>query len=345
MKKEIIKKERSSNLELLRIVLMMMVVTLHYLNTYMGGILDVIVPGTFNYYLAHFLESLCIVSVNVFVLITGYFSHKKTSIKVSKVGQLFSLGIFYSLVLAGIAVFILKLNPINRDTLNLLNSSIFGSWFLVIYCFLYLLIPFINKLINNINEKQLLTLIIINVLMLNVYYTFFNTITLVDGGYGIGNFINLYLIGAYISKYKNKDISIKYPLITYILITIVTTIFSFKNGLAWQYSTIFNVLGSVSLFLIFKNIKMKNYKFINNIAGYIFPIYCIHTCPFTAKYMFREIFNTPKYWHSNYMIVHLIITVLGVFIGCIIIEIIRRFIFGKIIDKNIDKIKYEVECK
>lgn len=344
MKKEI-KKERSSNLELLRIILMFMVITLHYFNTYNGGLLDNVIPKSMNYYIAYFLESLCIVSVNVFILITGYFSHKKNSIKISKVLRLFSLGVFYSLLLGFISVFILKIDPINGDTIRKLSSSIFGSWFLVIYCFLYLLIPFINKLINNINEKQLLTLIIINVLMLNVYYTFFNTITLVDGGYGIGNFVNLYLIGAYISKYKNKDLPKKYTISIYLLITIITTIFSFKNGLAWQYATIFNVLGSIFLFLIFKSIKMKNYKFINNISSYIFPIYCIHTCPFTAKYMFLEIFNTGKYWNSNYMILHLIFTVLCIFIGCIIIEYIRRLLFTKLIDNNIDKIKYEVECK
>lgn len=343
MKKEVVKM-RSSNLELLRIILMMMVITLHYFNTYMGGLLDNVIPGSFNYYVSYFLESLCIVSVNVFILITGYFSHKKNSVKVSKVLRLFSLGVFYSILLAFIAIFILKLDPVNTDSIRKLSSSIFGSWFLIIYCFLYLLIPFINKLINNINEKQLLSLIIINVLLLNVYYTFINTVTLVDGGYGIGNFVNLYLIGAYISKYKNKDISIKYPLISYLLLTIITTIYSTKNGLAWQYSTIFNVLSSISLFLIFKNIKMKNYKFINNISGYVFPIYCIHTCPFIAKYLFTEIFNTGYYWNNNYMIIHLIFTVICIYIGCVVIEYFRRIIFGKIIDNNIDKIKYEIDC-
>ena len=44
------------------------------------------------------------------------------------------------------------------------------------------------------------------------------------------------------------------------------------------------------------------------------------------------------------MIVHLGFTVISIFILCIALEYIRRLVFKKWIDDNIDKIKYEIDC-
>lgn len=65
--------KRKSNIELLRIILILLVIILHYMNISMGGALGKVRPNTFDYYLDHFIESLSIVAVNVFILITGYF--------------------------------------------------------------------------------------------------------------------------------------------------------------------------------------------------------------------------------------------------------------------------------
>ena len=71
-------KERQSNFELLRIVLIIMVLSLHYLGVSLGGALDVknIPEGYFNYYLARFIESFSIIAVDCFVIITCYFMCK-----------------------------------------------------------------------------------------------------------------------------------------------------------------------------------------------------------------------------------------------------------------------------
>lgn len=65
--------KRQSNIELLRIILISLIITLHYLNDSMGGELDHVLPGTSNYFISHTIESLSIIAVNVFVIITGYF--------------------------------------------------------------------------------------------------------------------------------------------------------------------------------------------------------------------------------------------------------------------------------
>ena len=66
------KKERMANLEVLRCVAMMMVVVLHYLGK--GGLLpDLTAPLSVQDMAAWLLEAFCIVAVNVYMMISGYF--------------------------------------------------------------------------------------------------------------------------------------------------------------------------------------------------------------------------------------------------------------------------------
>ena len=66
------KKERMANLEVLRCVAMMMVVVLHYLGK--GGLLpDLTAPLSVQDMAAWLLEAICIVAVNVYMMISGYF--------------------------------------------------------------------------------------------------------------------------------------------------------------------------------------------------------------------------------------------------------------------------------
>ena len=104
---------RKSNFELLRIILMILIITGHFLIGSMGGALANVTPKTFNYYLVNFIYSLSIVAVNVFIIITGYFSYKKRSVKVSKVIHLFSLCIFYG-VLIYLGMILFKHTVINK---------------------------------------------------------------------------------------------------------------------------------------------------------------------------------------------------------------------------------------
>ena len=62
--------KRESGIELFRVVLMIMIIGLHYLNGYMGGALEYTNEGTFNWYLIRFLESMFIIAVDCFISIT-----------------------------------------------------------------------------------------------------------------------------------------------------------------------------------------------------------------------------------------------------------------------------------
>jgi surface polysaccharide O-acyltransferase-like enzyme len=321
-----------------------MIITLHYLNGNIGGALSNTSSYTFNYYLINAIESLCIVAVNVFIIITGYFSYKKNSVKISKVVHLFSLCVFYGLLIY-IGMIIFKHLAINKDSIGIFIKTIFNRWFVLTYIVLYLVIPYINKLISVLSKVNLKILIIINVIFFYIFSTFYINTLIHDNGYGIINFVNLYLIGAYIAKYGDKKKIKKYLTIgIYLLCAILTTLMSlYTKKDAFAYSNIFNVIGAVSLFLTFKNMNIKNNKIINKISTYTFSTYIIHENAFLGIILYQTLFKCNKYYNSNLLIVNLLYTVLGIYIICILIEFIRRIIFNKLIDRNIEKIKYEIK--
>lgn len=335
------KNNRSSNFELLRIILILMVIALHYFNGVMGGLLNNVEKWSLNFYISHFIESLCIIAVNVFIIITGYFSYKKTCIKISKPLNLYVLSIFYGIIISGVIIFWQK-NNLSLSLIRSLIETIFSRWFVVIYCILYLLIPYINKLISNLSKKQLKNLIIINSIFFYLWYTFFTSTTIVDGGYGIVNFINLYIIGAYIRLYGKATPSKLKCFSIYIVCTLITMLYCFFTSKSWGYSTIFNLISSIAFFEFFRGINIHNSKIINTLASYTFAVYIIHENSFLVRKLYRNLFKSDLYWNSNYMLLNLIISVIGIYIVCIAIEFIRRLVLKKLIDNNIDKIKYEI---
>ena len=80
-------KPRQLNMEILRIVAMLMIITLHYLDK--GGVLkEFTLKMGLNRELAWIIEALCMGSVNIYVLISGYFL-SKSAFKLTRILQLF----------------------------------------------------------------------------------------------------------------------------------------------------------------------------------------------------------------------------------------------------------------
>ena len=92
------KKERQSNIELLRILAIMGVIVLHYNNAEMGGGgLGYVAKDSINEWVLRFFESVFICAVDLFVLITGYFMCK-SQISIRKYVKLFLEVQFYMIV-------------------------------------------------------------------------------------------------------------------------------------------------------------------------------------------------------------------------------------------------------
>lgn len=97
MKKDIIK-QRNARIELLRIISMLMVIMLHCLS--MSGALNYLEGA--NYFIYWGMEAACIIAVDLFVLISGYFmvegkfrSRKIVAIGVGGYGYTLSYSLYY----------------------------------------------------------------------------------------------------------------------------------------------------------------------------------------------------------------------------------------------------------
>ena len=73
------KNKRYSNIELLRLLIMLGIIVLHYYNKSIGGRLKYVSYNSINYFILILIESLCICAVDLFMLISGYFYCKEKS--------------------------------------------------------------------------------------------------------------------------------------------------------------------------------------------------------------------------------------------------------------------------
>lgn len=327
-------KKRESNFELLRIISMLMIVTLHLLSN--EGILSCEVLSR-EYLFGWSLESLFIVASNIYVLISGYFlinshfSFKKV-IKIWLSVLVYSYGISFILYFFKDALCLTYSNA--NIKLCLFPVTLGEYWFVTCYLLLFIISPFLNVLVKNLKKEEfrnmLLILTIVFVLLkffLPETYTFDKT-----GGYGIIWFIILYLFSGYIRLHYNLNLN-KYVYLFGWFICSVLTFFikvvfeeynnpllqSYSNA-AYNYNAPLVLLASLCLFLFFKEIRIKNEtasKFINKIATASFGVYLIHEQFFARTALWNSISFNKTHLYNIFLWALIIYT------GCTIIELIR----------------------
>lgn len=333
---------RDSNFELLRIICMLMIVCLHVFGK--GGALDRLTPADINYYVCYGVESLFIVAVNCFILVSGYFGIKFNTKKLlSLTHQVW----FYSLVIFIIFFSFFSIYDVNLGVLKTtLMPIVFNQWwFISTYVILYLGSPFLNILIENITKQQFQKVIILLFFVLCVLPTIMSQAVNNNYGYSISSFVFLYFIGRYIKLYTINGHNKYVYLFLYISFSALTFIFNYaftlikgKNiGFFFGYDTIFTFLGSIFLFLFFRGLNIKS-SLINIISPLVLSVYIIHEHPFVRAYIWDGIFHCQDWIYSEFFIPYTIGTVVSIFIFCISVEFVRGYF-----TKNIEAFLIEKE--
>lgn len=329
------KNARNSNLEMLRIVSMLLIIAHHYA---VHGFLLVDYHISWNQILIDILSLGGKVGVNCFILISGYFMiNSKISIK--KIWKIMGQVLFYSLGMLILFLFILK--PVNtlefKDVLkSLLPISYSAYTFVTCYLLLMIISPYLNKFIHSLSKKELKIFLIIMLALWSFYITFTNA----DLAFNeFGWFVVLYCVSAYIKLYISKN-EIKNTVyfwlsLSVVLLVVFTVLFNILGkttgiSLLFDYGTYFrnanNILvffWSVSMFLCF--CKQKNYRnhFINQISKYAFGIYLLHDNFLFRPYLWQKIARNCDYYFSNFLIVHAIVSIILIFIFGVIIDFLR----------------------
>lgn len=349
---------RQSNFELMRIIAMLMIIVWHII---IHGHLIENTTGLTNLFL-NLLLCICIVHVNSFVLLMGYFQYEK-SFSLNKFLKLFNAQWFYKIIFAVLALvtgivaiskprFILEILPIGSPN---------NYWF--IYCYLgtYLLSPFINKFIAFIDKKDYRNCLIVCFVLFSVVAYITHGSIIDNNGSTIYQFIFLYLLGAYLHKYPIKDniylkkysnnkllliFSLGFILFTiinfliqvfaiYMINTnnsIIRTISLYILDSKYYYSSPVTILQTVCFFLFFGAINVKS-KFINIISSTTLGIYLIHDNSYVRTIIYKAL-KIDLSVHSKMHIVYSLSMSIFIFAICSFIEIIRIFIFKKISERK-----------
>lgn len=338
------KETRNFALDILKIIAMIMIVCLHVLSK--GGFIDSEKNSYCNTLI--FLEIICIVAVNCYVIITGYFQVKsnlklKNIVKIWIKTFMYSIGIYIILLLTG------------REDFSLVDGikAFFPVmtkqyWFISTYLVLYIISPFINKMINQLSKNEFQKLLIILLSIFCFLTSILPTEFSLDdtGGYGIIWFIILYLVGAYIrlyfkmNLYNNKINLIVYFLITifaYFLVLIIKYICNMLNindlsEKIYAYNFLTTFMASVFLFLYFKDLKIKKdiiIKIVKKITPLTLGVYLIHEHFVLSSKLYLELLNLDNWYNNVWQFIVIPITVIGIFLICIIIEKITQITIQK----------------
>ncbi|MBO7126242.1 acyltransferase family protein [bacterium] len=217
-------KRRDSNLELMRIIAMLLIVAHHYVVnsglTLPEGPIFADPMSKRSLFLLVF-GAWGKIGINCFMMITGYFMCK-SNITVKKFAKLFLEVMFYRLVIYSVyrisgykpftwISFAQTLIPITNINHN------FTSCFILFFLF----IPFLNQLVRNMNEKQHLALLSLCFFMYIVLGTFHQ----VTMNY-VSWFMVLYFISSYIRFYPKKWFSSTKITGIMLLLTVVLSICS-----------------------------------------------------------------------------------------------------------------------
>lgn len=353
-----ITKDRESNFELLRIFAMILIIihhiTVHVLYKQMqpGYLYG---PGELFNNLAYYKKLTFVdfgfqvgkIGNALFLLLSGYFLCNKKEINISKtIKKLLSQVLFITLALV---IFGLVLQFFIRDIPTLPTLQFYNDewWFIGYYIIVIIASSIILKKYK-LSKKQYETILFI-LLALSSLHFIRMTKDLLSSNISIciiGVFY--YLLGGYIKKYNPfKNIS-NTKLFISLLVIFGLSALSYRNfALANINASILNktttyyqkfityneynitiIITAIIIFELFKRLKIKNNKIINNISKVTFMTYLIHDNTWSRTLM--NIVNLIYYLHNNTLqfVIRCFALILSIFIASLILYKIYEFIIN-----------------
>ena len=301
-------KQRNSNVELLRILCMLMVMILHFNNQCANpDLLGFPSDLTSQYTWGFLIECFCIVAVNCFVLISGYFGINLRVRSVLKLYlQCFLVGLFSYLLYVALTPSTLEIKPLLGRLMAFTHNH---WWFVISYLCLLLVSPLLNAAIETISKNKLLICTILYGVIV-IYFGWYKHLECTNAGYSFVSFIFLYLIGRYIGKYMSLEwikrrrwyFGLGYIFGSLVLFGLVMLSYSFKLNISsvFKYDHPFVILNACLLLLFFLGFSF-NSKTINWFASSVFTGYLLQeSIYFGHRWLYPNLLdcfaNTPPHW-------------------------------------------------
>lgn len=298
------KRKRNSSIELFRILATFLVLIVHLNGWMAGGLVD---WNDNNISIVHkfsqlIIQSLCVVCVNCFLIISGWYGLKLKFSSIWKMWVLlFSIYVPFYLVTCifgstDLSIFILVKNILAFPC---------ESYFVQNYLMLLFISPLLNVFIEN-NRGQLtiytIALFMIEVVMESVFQ---NKCLHIEDGYSLFHFVTMYMLARTAFMHKEKIMQVKrlWWIIGYFLCAVVVCLLQFTPYKhTWAYSNPVVVIESFMLFFPFLYNSFYS-SFINKVAQGAFAVYIIQvTNPVCGRLFELDIYVLEHYSYTIYLL-------------------------------------------
>lgn len=324
---------RNSNLELYRIIVMLLIVAHHFVVN--SGTLEIMYknPLSTNSIFLFLFGAWGKTGINCFMLITGYFMCR-SNITLKKFVKLISEILFYNIIIS--LLFLISGIGSIKDVLEglLIVRNVDSGNFISCFLIFYLFIPFLNVLLQNITQKQHQYLIC----LLGFLYVFLGTMPKFSV---VMNYVSwfsfLYIVAAYVRLYPIKNRMWGLWTIFFVITAILSVITCLFLGdildkhNAYKFVSDSNTFLSFAIgfcsFMYFKDLKIMQSRVINTIGGSTFGVLCIHAnSNAMRKWLWGTVLNVKGAYLIPFekLILFSFLSVLGVFALCSLIEIVRQ---------------------
>lgn len=290
------RKGRAANYELLRVLAMVMVVTMHFLAS-SDSMLVLDEPLSPVRLMGSGVEAFCLVAVNVYILIAGYFG-VRGHFRVGKAAGLLSQIWFYALLIPAVLTICGVSTRASELGIYGLIQYLFPIetehyWFATSYFMLYLLTPVLNTAVRNMPKKQLqITLACLFILFCGIKSISPVVFAFDRYGYDLAWFVCVYLLAAYLGLY-GWDFFEKRGWLIYGVSSIMSfgvsvsmwvlagksDSFRYYFTVPFHYNFILCLLGAVGLFYGFSRVPIKEGRgaaAIRRLGGLCFGVYLLH---------------------------------------------------------------------
>lgn len=317
--------ERQNGLDIIRCIAILFVIILHF-NAYNHKGETTGIPEIIMIYF-WWLAFSCI---GLFLLLTGYLMNQKKwdLLYLKKIIRIIVLYIVISII-----CYVFRTNY-NNQSINIYQLAVdlisfHGakySWYVNMYIGLFLLIPYINVMFNNLDKKNKQILILIMIILSGI--PIYGRISFWNAIYPL----SYYLLGAFFSQYpvKGKKLIIFLTINVIIFLEVIVKSYSPEGFLSLDissYGYVGTVVVGVGIFIVFYQSNVKNKylkKIIESVSKVSFSMYLISEVYDTVVYRLLDSYT------SDYSIKA------KLFIPCIAVIFILSYISAWIIERAYD---------
>ena len=339
--------ERHIELDILRVLSMGMVVMLHYLSK--GNLLQDLSQDTSFSNLAFWLaESACLVCVNVYVLLSGYFMVEK-KFRLGKAVGIWCQVLFYSVVVFLVCAFTGVVEWKNYLDFYQLQFFAFPAvnghyWFATAYLLMYVFSPVLTSAVRNMKKENLRNVILILLICFSLIKSVLPVELPVDDfGNSFVWFLILYLVAAYIRLYglpflseKRQSIlcyglsvaGIFLAFLAYAVFHKQTGAYEYAMTIPAAYNFVFVLTGAVGLFCFFCQSHFPRNRFtlyLARIAPYMFGVYLLHE-HLLLRYEWPEWLGVSKEY-GGLRILHMLLCVILIMGIGVLVDFLRSLLF------------------